>query len=66
MKPSYMKLDRFRAIRANRVCKDMKDVIASNRLPSCSSGEGSEAPASPRQVQPLQGTGRGGAISFFA
>jgi hypothetical protein len=38
-------------------------VIASDCLPSCTSGEGSEAPASPRRTQLLQNRGRGGVIS---
>jgi hypothetical protein len=33
----------------SKLRKNKVDVIASDRLSSCSSGEGSEAPASPRQ-----------------
>jgi hypothetical protein len=58
MTQTYMTLDLSRAIRANGVRKNMKDVIAS--------GRGSEAPASPRHMQLFESRGRGGAISFFA
>jgi hypothetical protein len=49
-----------------RLRKNKLHVIASDPFAVLRAGSGSEAPASPRQLQLLQSAGRGGAISFFS